>query len=768
MPIVNGIYESKKGPWAGKKISAEKRNYRGAPTIFVNGKPIHGGFVGTRGGSHLLAAKPEGVAPLSYNGTDYQMVFVGPDGEFDTAPLENCLAEIFDKNPQALGGVVLGMRPSKEWVKKNREEMPVAEWPIDWLNSSRPDASWASEVWRKDSVKAVSHIAARLHKVFSGRIIFYQIGAGRCGENGPQIHVDHSKPLLRHLRSWLRKFYKNNVKELQRCWSSKKVNFDNALPPDMVEEMSTEWFALRSPLRRQTADYFSAYSKCVEETILLWMEAVKEATLNQSLTASPAGSVLDAGLHADLHGSLPKNTFRGYVESPYLDMVESPASYTYRDLGRGDTTTLQPMGSVQLAGKMQMRDYDDRTHLTAWKGEEFPKCRLWQPPKDAWGDKQMMIRNTAYSLMKNGAFWWHELERDMFSHSEHVKTVKRLQSVGRGVVHADRRMSGKGLAVFVQPEANFLQASSNRLIFSMNYEARQLQWAHAGMASNIFTLADAGHPDLPSPKVIMVTNAFTMTMKEANAVKALARKNNAAIVWLVAPGIQQKKGFDLAAVRKITGFNIKAFDIETLPRITMNKAGGTAQPNFYDSPYQNVTYRNTKLAEVNWTDERPVSSFGGGQFDADDMGARGIGPAFYIDVDKDSKAQVLGELDFIQKPGLAMKECDGYRSIYCAAPYLHKALLRQLGKEVKAHIYLDSDDLVHTTRELIMVNANRAGKKNIKWPRKAEVVIDLFRGKEVFNNVREWSVNLKKYETRFYYAGSAKHGEKILAAMKNK
>ena len=48
------------------KIVARVRSYRGAPTIFVNGRPIHGGFVGTRGGSHFLGARPEGVVPLTW------------------------------------------------------------------------------------------------------------------------------------------------------------------------------------------------------------------------------------------------------------------------------------------------------------------------------------------------------------------------------------------------------------------------------------------------------------------------------------------------------------------------------------------------------------------------------------------------------------------------------------------------------------------------------------------------------------------------------
>jgi hypothetical protein len=751
-----------------QKIVTTKRLYRGAPTIFVNDQPIHGGFVGTRGSNDLLGANPEGIAPLTYQNVDYQTIFIGPDGEYDTTGMEKDFAQIFEQHPQALGGLVLGMRPARDWIAANPGEMPVAAWPIDWMTNNRPDASWASEVWRQDSVKAVSHIVGRLHQLFKGRIIFYQIGAGRCGENGPQIHIDYSEPLLRHLRAWLRKRYNNDVDALRRAWSMPTVAFETATPPSPVEQMSTEWFAFRSPLRRQTADYFSAYSECVEHNILLWAEAVKKATSNESLTASPSASVLDVGLHTDLHGHLPKNTVRGYIDSPVLDMVESPASYGFRDLGRGDTTTLQPMGSVQLAGKMQLRDYDDRTHLTAWKAEEFPKCRLWEAPKDAWGDKQLMLRNTAWSLIKNGAFWWHELEKKMFSHPDHVGIVSRLQDVGRGAVQADRRMAQNGLAIFIQTEANFLQSSSNRLIFSMNYEARQLQWAHAGMASNIFVLEDAGHPDMPSPQVIMVTNAFTMSTAEADSVKALARKNNAAIVWLVAPGVQQPHGFDLEHTSRITGFKIRALDLESLPRITMRQnnfaSGPGAQPIFQLGEEPKTAGART-LASVTWPDERPVSSFGGGQMDYDDAGARGTGPTFYVDVENDPEAIVLGDLDYAFKPGLVMRQCDGYRSIYCAAPYLHKALLRQLGHECGAHIYLDTDDLVHASRELLVVNARRAGNKTFRWPSRVEVIMDLYSGQIIAENTDHWEGELKKYETRFFFAGSKEIAANITAAM---
>ena len=64
-----------------------------------------------------------------------------------------------------------------------------------------------------------------------------------------------------------------------------------------------------------------------------------------------------------------------------------------------------------------------------------------------------------------------------------------------------------------------------------------------------------------------------------------------------------------------------------------------------------------------------------GQHDSDDSGARCIGPLFYADVSEDADATVLGMLEAINKPGLVVRQMDGWSSVYCAAPYVHNALL---------------------------------------------------------------------------------------------
>ncbi len=745
---------------SGTRIRAERRRYRGAPTVFVNGQPVHVGAVmfrnvpgqGTRFAREipsLSAARPTVVMAFS----SFQ---VGPDSDF--LSIERWYDKTFSQHPEALGACHVGLEPSMEWALSHPKEMTVYDRPVDWAKVRQRDASWASEVWRVDSARLVQELARHLHSAFSGRVILYQVGSGSCHENFPLVNPyfgsyvggwfcgDFSEPMLRHLRRKLREYYRGDVDRLRKAWGDPKVTFESAMPPARAERMRSEWFSFRSPCRSQTADYYRAWSQAVEDCVLIWARAAKRGTDNAALTASPIGSILDCGLNANLVHHLMKNTFARALSSADLDMLQSPASYVLRDLGRGDTSSMIPLGSVRLAGKLWLRDLDSRTSLVAEKSDDSPVGSLWRSPRTVWEDQQLLKRDTGYSLIKGGAYWWHEIEPRMYSLPEHLRVVRRLEAIARGTIHADRS-TAPGLGVFVDHESNFHQANSNRLIYAMNYEARRLHWTHAGMACETYNLNDAADPRMPPHKVLMVTNAFRITESQVRALRALARRNEATLIWLVAPGIQANNRFDLRRASRITGFHLRAADVEALPQVSLVPARHPwSQPRTMDG--------------------RTLTRFGGGLHEDDDSGARAVGPLFYVDRYNENDTTILGTLDVLAKPGLAVRRMDGYVTVYCAAPYVHNALLRAIAKDTGAHLYLDTDDLVHAAADLLLVNARRSGRKMIRWPRRAGVVLDLWTGRKVARAASHWSVTMRQHETRLYFAGSARAAQRIRDGMK--
>jgi hypothetical protein len=138
---------------------------------------------------------------------------------------------------------------------------------------------------------------------------------------------------------------------------------------------------------------------------------------------------------------------------------------------------------------------------------------------------------------------------------------------------------------------------------------------------------------------------------------------------------------------------------------------------------------------------------------------------FYADVSNDPGATVLGTLDILGKPGLVVREDSGVKSVYCAAPFLHQALLSEMGRSARAHLYVQSNDVVHATFQLLLLKSDTAGRKQIHWPGDLECVLDLWTGERIACDKGSWHVESRANESHLFFAGPGAVGEKILEAL---
>lgn len=726
---------------------AERRCHRGVPTVFVNGEPLHFGAVLFRDAPYGPPSDRYAAPSLAATAPPIVMVY----GHFEVPDEERIeqtigwLERVFDAHPDALGACHIGLSPSRDWVRTHGDEMTVYDRPVSWERARVAEPSWASAVWRDDAAAYVRRTVERVHARFDGRVILYQVGAGACCENNPVgnpytgSHTgswycgDFSGPMIEWFRRWLRHRYSSDVQRLRGAWSDERVTFETARPPSREERLGTEWFALRSPHRAQTADFYHALSEAVEACALAWAGAVKAGSGRASLTAAPLGSILDTGLNAATIHQLGHQAFRRALASDDLDMFQAPASYMRRDPGRGDTTPGIPLGTLRMAGKLWLRDMDTRTSLIEFgqPGTSAQTARLWVNPATVAQDVEVLKRDAGFSILKGGAAWWHEINEGMFAHRDHHRIVAELERIGRAAVHVDRTPA-PGLAVFVDELSNYRLASSNRLIASMNYEARQRHWAHAGVASEVYHIHDTSRDDLPDHRLLLVTNAFVLADEQADALVELARRRRATLVWLMAPGVWTERGFDLQRVSRITGFPLRAAAVEGLPQIRLHQS---------DHPWSRPMR----------SDGSPLRCFGAGPLGEDDCGAQGVGPMMYVDPTGRPDITVLGTLELLNEPGLAVREDDGYTAVYCAAPYLHRALIARIAADSGVHRYILSDDLVHVSEELLLIHTKEPGPRQVSWHKRADHVVELFTGAEVGRHIDSWTFQTDQpYQTRLF------------------
>lgn len=719
------------------KYVATMRRHSGAPTIFLNGAPFYLGAVGYRlppfPTPSLSVVEPNVI--WHYDETP----LVGCNPLEQARRMEHHFVDLFAANPNAVGACHLWVAPNLSWVERYPDEAYCYEEEIDWRRAAYIVPALGSARWQEDSAKTVHTICSYLHERFQGRIILYQYGTGACAENvlpddpmgtGDSLAGDYNPKTL----NTFRKFYSESNPLVSLEPSNREQIQSRITIPDTFDRLKTDYFSFRTEKTARVADYYRYTADQLDKWVVMIAQEIKKATRSESLTASPIGALLDTGLNSQMAIALSKCSFVEARRSNCLDFLQSPASYAYRDLGEGDTSAMIPLGTVRLAGKAWLRDFDSRTSLVREQHLHHPVARLWRFPDNPWQDVQTLLRDAAYSIVKGGAWWWHEINPPMYSLPEHVEAVRSINRIADFSLETDRSMPA-GLAVLVDEDSYFEQAGSSRLSYAMNYESRQLNWFHSGMAAESYLADDINNPEFPAHRIILATNLFASSDAILESIINHAKKVNGVVIWLVAPGLQTNGTIDLERTGRYTGMKVRAAECDAYPGIVID---WTNHP--FASSLPDAT-------------QRP-GEFGGGVNGVDDGGSRTMSPLFWVDCEGDPDITVLGKGKVLNKPAFALKQMDGWTSVYCAAPSIPGALLRALGHMCSSDVFIETDDMLHCSKELLVICAKNAGRKTITLPQSAEIIVDLVSGKTLGSDTNRVFHELRQFETLFIYHGA--------------
>jgi hypothetical protein len=129
-----------------------------------------------------------------------------------------------------------------------------------------------------------------------------------------------------------------------------------------------------------------------------------------------------------------------------------------------------------------------------------------------------------------------------------------------------------------------------------------------------------------------------------------------------------------------------------------------------------------------------------------------VGPIPYVD---DPDATILGTLVYTQgsgMPGMAVKEFDGWTSVYVGAPNVPSNVLRSLAAYAGAHVFCHSDDVFHASRHFLALHTTKAEEKRLFLPYRAHVY-EVVEDRPVAEGVTEFTDFVEAGETKLYYYG---------------
>ncbi|NUP99730.1 MAG: beta-galactosidase [Armatimonadetes bacterium] len=664
----------------------------GAPAMLVDGQPV-APFMVSINGPHQVEQQAEmgraGIHIFSdwFGGsTAADLGHVAPD-KYDYTAYDTYFSAALEADPEAWFLPHIGITPPLWWQQAHPEELVL------YADGQQGPQSFASERWRRETADDLRKLIAHLQAApYAGRILGYCFFSGYSAEWQSwglwQNHLaDYSPPARRAWSKWLTQRYGND-EGLRQAWGRAEVNLAEPPMPTPEQRHRGALGALRDErTERLTIDYYQFLAELTAEAINYFAKVTKEASAGRSLVGTYYGYLTAHSLRQQDSSHLALGRV---LESPDIDFLMSPPLYTSRDVG-GTSGFMSVTESVHLHGKLWLSEADHRTHLSS------PDSGYGRAATAA-GSQAVLQREMGHVLTHRAAVSWYDMVGGWLTGEELVPLLGRLRELHAESLAGRRPFSGE-VAVVVD-EASFTYVTA---MHPLNLQLSLLPAANlprAGLTWDFYLLDDLARADLPPHRVYLFLNAFRLSDAQRAMLHARLARERATAIWCYAPGYYGDGASGLAAMEQVTGF---------------------------------------KLAETSTNGPLQVTGPAGEIMAG---GTAVISPAFAV---ADPAAEPLGKLG--QQVGLARKRCGEWTSIFCSAPNLAPATLRELARAAGCHVWIETGDALAADHRYACLHAATAGSKTLRLPFEA-AVRDAVTGQPLLQRGHEIILEMSQGETR--------------------
>jgi hypothetical protein len=727
------------GPHQGQPgsgvASADVRNHNGSPALFLDGKPAFPAINWVSGPTpdkwdfeeRARRSAETGIHIYAFDvgkGTEWVGPGPGRKGNFDFSTVEARFGRVIEADPMALFHLRIYLETGHGdwWEKAHPEECEVLS------DGRRNGMSFASRVWLDGAKDFLRSYIAHFRRVgLYDRVIACQVGAGHTGEwvkGESSMYApcgDYSEPMRRYFRSWLKKRYDGDVARLRAAWRlDPAVTFETAAVPAAGRQLEARLYTFRDPASEQDViDYFAALAELCADDVIDLCRTVKDATAGQRLAGAFYGYLLDLAWNGGFFKERPDSDYSTYqrsghlglkkvLASPHVDFLVSPYSYGFRGMG-GDSPSMLPDGSVRLHGKLLLIEDDTRTHADD-QDPNYGQVKTFE------ASRTILRRNLAHFLTHGEGAWWALWKVDAVKEPRFERLLREMRGFG-DMSMDDDRSSAAEIAVLLDDESFFYETCRYDLDIPLIFQQRLWGLPRLGAPFDVFLLDDFLAGKLPAYKLYIFLNPFRLDGARRSALSKELKRDGRTALWIYAPGyIKDAPG--LENMEELTGMRFGLGEQPWGPLVHITDFG---HPITRGLGPETVWGTNNKLA-----------------------------PIFHID---DPEARVLGEVVYSQgncRPGFAVKELPGWRSVYSAAPNLPAAVLRAVARWAGVHIYSDAGDVLYANKSFLGIHALAGGERTVRLPRRAPGIADLVAGKVIARDVAEFRVVLEPRSTSLY------------------
>ena len=635
------------------------------------------------------------------------MLWLG-DGNYDFRVLDERLESFFQADPEAMVNIILGANYTPVWFRNLYPD----ECAVSILPNGKKVTTYAgqigSDIFKAMLERYLTAVVKHIEKSpYAKRIYAYTVGGGNSWEwywSGTFLggFPGYSKATEKLFRKYLAKRYKTD-EALQKAWNNKNVTLATATVPMPEMRKNSETLFLRDPEKAMAViDFRNFISDRTFECIEGAAKVVKEASGYKKIVTTWSG--YSFGNHTKDHYS-GMNNYGKVVRSPYIDSTHLAILYNQGRMPGGSGMGCCPYnGTSILHGKLYWLEADLRSNICETSETE------WTRRHSTYEETATMIeRNSAVAITRNTGVY--DLPCGDFSsyHNDKImNAVKNAAEMFRVAEKTPRKTVAEVAIVFDETSSQYWAFPQNTNITFFNYLTYFLitNFTQAAVPADFYTLDDLAEKKMRDYKLYIFLNPIAISDERKEMIYRKLAKNKAAAVWCHAPGFIKNDKFDLKNMENVTGIPF-AVDMKEA-RLTM-------------APSANSAFMKYEKA----------------------LPAMSYGPIFV----PQGKKQIV-HATANGKPAIVEYTHRGSKMYYSLAP-LTPAMLRGVAEANNIHVYLNTFDQLSVNSDFLHIHAKTTGEKTVYLPGMADVY-EVLSGKKVFSNVKEFKVNIKQFENRFY------------------
>ena len=706
--------------------SFEIKPHNGAMTLFVDEQPNIGLMYGPMsGGEYHFKEVEDGSRSFIRDFADAGVHIYndGPvpvyrddiSGEFDLAAIDASAHGVLARDPNGLMMPLVFVSPPPGWLARHPEERLTyhdGRTSVDGVWPREEEGSWTSEIWREAAAQELARYVSYVEdQPYGEHMLGYYVNHGVSGEwvhsgGGTGFLADYSRANVAAFRGWLRERY-GTVEALREAWSDVNVDFCSATIPTAEQRRGDSISVLRDPVRdRQVIDFYLFHAHSVADTLCYFARAAKEVCHRRKLVACFYGYLCGLSWHPGYALESGHFALRQVLDSPDIDFLSAPCSYSHRASRSGVSAFPGVLGSVAYAGKMWLDENDLRTHHTSHYGFGWTD--------NAQHTIQVQRRHSGNVLANGTASWWFDMVGGWYADSPTMTEIANLTRIAKGLLNFDRTSQAE--IAFVVDEESMAFTESNNNVSWCFLEGMSVELARIGAPVETILLSDL--PKATGFKLYIFPNAYELDDKRRQMIGDIVKRDGKTALWMYAPGY----------IRDSSASVMKGIAPQPLSTINMCDFVGLdicQAEGHYSLTARTVPGKLGAPGELSYGSDRRIC------------------PVFWVQ-DKDSETLAISE-DF-GRPVLSRKLMGDWTSVYSMCGPLSASVLREIARDAGVHIWWEGEGAFYANRSFFACHARNAGVHTVSLPRATDVY-DLCNTKTVATDAREVKLELQAGET---------------------